>query len=203
MNTSSSLNTPGSVPGSTPEGTPGGAAGAVYSGTAGVSGNAQVNMRERILKAIEHEGRVNLSELAVRLGMDEIALANEMEQMEKEGIICGYLTLIDWDKTDDHKVTALIEVRCTLHRGQGFDVVAERIYKYPEVESVYLISGGFDLLVTIEGRTLREVSTFVTEKLSTQENILSCATHFILRKYKEHGTVLAREYEDSRMLVTP
>ncbi len=161
------------------------------------------NKRERILKAIEHEGRVDLGQLAVRLGLDETDVANEMNEMEKEGIICGYLTLIDWDKTDDRKVTALIEVRCTLQRGQGFDVVAERIYKYPEVESVYLISGGFDLLVTIEGRTLREISTFVTDKLSTQENILSCATHFILRKYKDHGTILAKEYEDERIMVTP
>ena len=90
-------------------------------------------LRSRILKAIEHNAKVDISELAVRFGVDEAAVANEMEIMEKEGIICGYLTLIDWDKTDNETVTALIEVKCTPQRGQGFDVIAERIYKYPEV----------------------------------------------------------------------
>ena len=160
-------------------------------------------LRMRILKAIENDGRVDIGELAVRLGLKEADVANEMSEMEKEGIICGYLTLIDWDKTDSESVTALIEVRCSPQRGQGFDVVAERIYKYSEVSSVYLISGGFDLLVMMEGRTLKEVATFVTDKLSTQEAVLSCATHFILRRYKDHGTVLAKKYEDERILVTP
>ena len=130
-------------------------------------------------------------------------MANELAAMEKEGIICGYQTLIDWDKTDTQKVTALIEVRVTPQRGQGFDVIAERIYKYPEVDSVYLISGGFDLMVIMEGRTLKEVSSFVTDKLSAQESVLNCATHFIMRKYKMNGTILAKKYEDERMLVTP
>ena len=160
-------------------------------------------LRMRILKSIEHEARVNIGELAVRLGIDEADIANEMSEMEKEGIICGYLTLIDWDKTDSQTVTALIEVRCTPQRGQGFDTVAERIYKYPEVNSVYLISGGFDLLVTLEGKTLKEIATFVTDKLSAQESILSCATHFILRRYKDHGTILTRKYTDERQLITP
>ncbi len=160
-------------------------------------------MRMKILKAIEHEGRVDLGELAVRLGLDEADVLNLMSEMEKEGIICGYFTLIDWDRTDAQTVTALIEVRCTPQRGQGFDTVAERIYKYPEVTSCYLISGGFDLLVTLEGKTLKEVASFVTDKLSVQESILSCATHFILEKYKEHGTIMAKQYEDERMLITP
>ena len=160
-------------------------------------------MRMKILKAIEHDGRVNLDELAIRLGLDATDIANAMADMEKEGIICGYQTLIDWDKTDDERVTALIEVRVTPQRGQGFDSIAERIYKYPEVDSVYLISGGFDLMVIMEGRSLKEVSQFVTNKLSALESVLSCATHFIMRKYKLNGTVLARKHEDERMLVTP
>ncbi len=161
------------------------------------------DMRMSILKAIEHDGRVDLNELAVRLGLDAADIANAMSDMEKEGIICGYQTLIDWDKTDDERVTALIEVRVTPQRGQGFDSIAERIYKYPEVDSVYLISGGFDLMVIMEGRSLKEVSQFVTNKLSALESVLSCATHFIMRKYKLNGTVLARKHEDERMLVTP
>ena len=160
-------------------------------------------MRMSILKAIEHDGRVDLNELGVRLGIDATDIANVMSDMEKEGIICGYQTLIDWDKTDDERVTALIEVRVTPQRGQGFDSIAERIYKYPEVDSVYLISGGFDLMVIMDGKSLKEVSQFVTNKLSALESVLSCATHFIMRKYKQGGTVLAKKHEDERMLVTP
>ncbi len=163
----------------------------------------KIETRKKILKAIEHEARVDLGELAIRLGLSEAEVANEMSEMEKEGVICGYLTLVDWDRTDSQTVTALIEVRCTPQRGQGFDTIAERIYKYPEVNSVYLISGGFDLMVTLEGKTLKEIATFVTDKLSTQESILSCATHFILRRYKDHGTILAKKYEDERQLITP
>ena len=159
--------------------------------------------RIKILTFIEKDSRVKLNELAVMLGVEEITIANTMADMEKEGIICGYHTLIDWDKTTTEKVTALIEVRVTPQRGQGFDYIAERIYKYPEVNSVYLISGGFDLMVILEGKTLKEISAFVSDKLSAQESVLSTSTHFILKKYKDHGTILAKKYEDERMLVTP
>lgn len=111
--------------------------------------------------------RINLKELAIMLGVDEASVANEIAAMEQENVICGYHTLIDWDKAGLEKVTAMIEVRVTPQRGMGFDKIAERIYNYPEVKSVYLISGGFDLMVTLEGKTLREVSQFVTDKLST------------------------------------
>jgi DNA-binding Lrp family transcriptional regulator len=121
----------------------------------------------------------------------------------KAGIICGYHTMIDWDKTDIDKVTALIEVRVTPQRGKGFDDIAERIYKYPEVNSVYLISGGYDLLVTLEGKSLKEVSRFVSSKLSTLDTVISTATHFILKKYKDHGTIMTRKYEDQREIITP
>src|SRR5574344_2456233 len=117
-------------------------------------------MREKILTFIEKNSRVDLKELAIILGVDEVAVASEMAQMENEHIICGYHTLINWEKTGVEKVTAMIEVRVTPQRGMGFDKVAERIYNYPEVNSVYLISGGFDLMVTLEGRTLREISQF-------------------------------------------
>ena len=124
-------------------------------------------IRTEILKYIETNSRVDLGELATMLGTDEVTVANEMAQMEKEKIICGYHTLIDWDKAGADKVTALIEVRVTPQREQGFDRIAERIYNYPEVRAVYLISGNFDLLVTLDGKSLREVSQFVSEKLST------------------------------------
>ena len=160
-------------------------------------------MRTTILKYIEKNSRVDLGELAVLLGTDEVTVANEIAQMEKEKVICGYHTLIDWDKVGMEKVTALIEVKVTPQRNQGFDRIAERIYNYPEVTAVYLISGGYDLLVTLDGKTLKEVSQFVSEKLSPVEAVISTATHFILKKYKDHGTILVKKAESERMLVTP
>ena len=160
-------------------------------------------MREKILKAIEKNSRIDLKELAIMLGEEEIDVVNEIAAMEAEGVICGYHTLIDWEKTSIEKVSALIEVRVTPQRGQGFDTIAERIYKYPEVNSVYLISGGFDLLVSLEGKSLKEVSNFVSDKLSTLDTVLSTATHFILKKYKDHGTILAKKYVDERLKMTP
>ena len=160
-------------------------------------------MREQILAILEKNSRIDLKELAVLLGVEELDIVNEMAAMEKEGIICGYHTLIDWEKTSIDKVTALIEVRVTPQRGQGFDNIAERIYKYPEVTAVYLISGAYDLLVTLDGKNLRDVSRFVSDKLSTMDYVLSTATHFILKKYKDHGTILAKKYEDEREKVSP
>ena len=160
-------------------------------------------MREQILAIIEKNSRISVKELAVILGAEEIDVANELKAMEEEGIICGYQTMIDWEKTDIEKVTALIEVRITPQRGQGFDKLAERIYKYPEVNSVYLISGGYDLLVSLEGKSLKQVSSFVSDKLSTLDGVLSTATHFVLKKYKDHGTILGKKYEDTREMITP
>lgn len=159
-------------------------------------------MREKILTFIEKNSRVDLKELAIMLGVDESTVANEMAAMEQEHIICGYHTLIDWEKTSLEKVNALIEVRVTPQRGRGFDSIAERIYNYPEVNAVYLISGGYDLLVTLEGKTLREVAQFVSDKLSPLESVLSTKTNFILKKYKDHGTIIAKPKEDERMLVS-
>ncbi len=160
-------------------------------------------MREKILTFIEKNSRIDLGELAILLGSDEVTIMNELEAMENERIICGYPTLIDWDKAGIEKVTALIEARVTPQRDMGFDKVAERISRYPEVNSVYLISGGFDIMVTIEGKTLREVSQFVSDKLSTIDTVLSTKTYFILKKYKDHGTILNKAQKDEREVVTP
>ena len=160
-------------------------------------------MREELLAIIEKNSRIDLKELAVILGVREVDVVNELETMEKEGVICGYHTLVNWEKTSNEKVTALIEVRVTPQRGQGCDSVAERIYRYPEVRSVYLISGGFDLMVILEGKTLREVSSFVSDKLSTLDRVLSTSTHFILKKYKDHGTIFVQKTEDEREMITP
>ena len=160
-------------------------------------------MREKILWMLERNSRIDLKELAVMLGTDEVTVANEIAQMEKENIICGYHTMINWENTSEEKVIALIEVRVTPQRGMGFDKLAERIYRYEEVETVYLMSGGYDFTVILDGKTLREVSRFVSEKLATLDSVLSTATHFVLKKYKEHGTILAEKPKDERMLVTP
>ena len=160
-------------------------------------------MREELLKVIEKNSRIDTKELAVILGVEEVEIVNELAALEAEGVICGYHTLVNWEKTSEEKVTALIEVRVTPQRGQGFDSIAERIYNYPEVRSVYLISGGYDLMVILEGKSLREVSAFVSDKLSTLETVLSTATHFILKKYKDHGTVISSKKQDEREMISP
>jgi len=160
-------------------------------------------MREKILTFIEKNSRIDLKELAIILGVDESLVLNELQAMEEEHIICGYHTLIDWDKVGVDKVMAMIEVRVTPQRGLGFDKVAERIFNYPEVDSVYLISGGFDFMVTIEGKTLKDVAQFVSEKLSTLDAVLSTKTNFILKKYKDHGTILAEKPRDERIQMIP
>jgi DNA-binding Lrp family transcriptional regulator len=161
-------------------------------------------MREELLTIIEKNSRIGLKELAAMLGRSEIEVANEICDMEKEGIIGGYHTLINWEKTSLEKVTALIEVKVTPQRGQGFDKIAERIYNYPEVKAVYLISGGYDLLVTLEEKSLKEISNFVTDKLSTLDRVLSTATHFVLKKYKDHGTIMNKaNNEEEREIITP
>jgi len=161
-------------------------------------------MRDEILSILEKNSRIGIKELAVLTGAEEIDVANEVAKLEEEGVICGYHTLINWEKTSLEKVTALIEVKVTLQRGQGFDKIAERIYNYPEVKSVYLISGGFDLMVTLEEKSLKDIANFVSDKLSTLDSVLSTATHFILKKYKDHGTVFDKRNDgDEREVITP
>ena len=160
-------------------------------------------MREKILAIMEKNSRIDIKDLAVLLGESEVAVANEIADMEKEGIICGYHTLIDWDKAGRGFANALIEVRVTPQRERGFDHMADRIVNYPEVTAVYLISGSYDYLVSIDGKTLMEVSRFVSEKLSTLEGVVGTTTHIILKKYKDHGTILKHEKKEERIPVTP
>ena len=158
-------------------------------------------MREKILAALEKNSRIDVNDLAVLLNMEEVDMVNEIAAMEAEGIICGYHTLINWDKVTAEKVTALIEVKVTPQRGIGFDSIAERIYNYDEVHAVYLISGAFDFMVIIQEKTMKDVALFVSSKLSPMETVLSTATHFVLKKYKDHGTILEQKNRDERMLV--
>ena len=160
-------------------------------------------MRDELLSIIEKNSRIDFFFFFVLLGASEEDVLKELESLEKEGVICGYHTLINWEKTTIEKVMALIEVKVTPQRGRGFDNIAERIYNYPEVKAVYLISGGYDLLVILEEKTLKEIAGFVSDKLSTLDSVLSTATHFILKKYKDHGTILNKESKDEREVITP
>ena len=159
-------------------------------------------MREQILRMLEKNSRIDLKDLAIMLGVDEVAVANEVAQMEKENIICGYHTMINWENTSQEKVIALIEVKVTPQRGMGFDKLAERIYLYDEVETVYLMSGGYDFTVILNGKTLREVSQFVSDKLSTLDSVLSTSTHFVLKKYKDDGLIFYDDEKDTRQVIT-
>lgn len=162
-----------------------------------------MELRESILKLIEKNSRLDLKDLAIMLDISEADVANEIADMEKEHVICGYHTLIDWEKTSKDHLTAMIEVKVTPQRGQGFDMIAERIYNFPEVKAVFLMSGGYDFMVMLEGKTMKEISLFTSSKLAPLESVVSTVTHFVLKKYKDHGTILEAKKVDERQVVTP
>ena len=151
-----------------------------------------------ILELLESDSRLTAEQIAVMCDKEVGDVRTLIEQGEKAGVILGYKTLIDWDKTDREYVSALIEIKIAPQKDRGFDHVAERIYHYPEVQSLYLMSGGFDLCVLIEGRTMKEVAYFVAQKLATLEDVVATATHFVLRKYKDKGIVYGAEEPDER-----
>ncbi len=153
---------------------------------------------DSILNLLEDDARLTPAQIALMCDKEEGDIRNMIETYEREGVIVGYKTLIDWDKTDREYVSALIEIKITPQRDRGFDHVAEKIYNFPEVQSLYLMSGGFDLAVLIEGRTMREVAYFVARKLAPIEEVVSCATHFVLRKYKDKGVIYGPAEEDMR-----
>ena len=158
---------------------------------------------EEILNILDKEkGNVSRAKIAQMLGMEEKEVADKIEKMEKENVIVGYKTIVNWDKTDKDVVVALIELRITPQRGEGFDKVAERIYKYPQVKSLYLMSGAYDLAVTIEGKSMKEVALFVAQKLAPMDSIISTATHFVLKKYKEEGIVFEDDEKGTRQVIT-
>ena len=161
-------------------------------------------MRKKILQLIDKNSKLSIEDMAIMLNEDKDAINAEIIAMEADKVICGYTTLINWDKVNDtDAITALIEVKVTPQRGEGFDKIAERIYKFDEVEAVYLMSGAYDLTVIMSGQTMKDIAMFVSSRLATMEDIISTTTHFILKKYKEHGIALENKYEDERMLITP
>ena len=153
---------------------------------------------DNFLKLLEDNANLTHEQLAVMCKKEVGDIKKMIKQYEDEGVILGYKTMIDWDKTDREYVSALIEVKITPQRDRGFDRVAERIYSYPEVQSLYLMSGGYDLCLVIEGKTMKEVAYFVAQKLAPIEYVISTATHFVLRKYKDKGVIYGAEQVDER-----
>ena len=147
---------------------------------------------------LEADGRLTAKQIALMLDKEEGEIRDMIEKFEKEGIILGYKAIVDWDKTDREYATALIELKVTPQYNRGFDAIAERIYNYPEVQSVYLMSGAYDLCVILEGKTIREVALFVAQRLAPLEAVLSTSTHFVLRKYKDKGVIYGPANFDER-----
>ena len=153
-------------------------------------------MNIKLLKLLEKNAKYNVSDLATMLGTDEETINKEITKMEKNGLICGYKSVIDWEKLDAAAVSAVIELKVSPQADYGFDEIAKRVMMYDEVESVYLMSGGFDLFVMVRGKTFQQVAMFVAKELSTIDAVVSTATHFILRKYKEFDVVLNSGEDD-------
>lgn len=155
-------------------------------------------MKNEILKLLENDAKLTEKQLSIMLDTDEAEIKKEIDSLEKSGTILGYKTIIDWEKTERESVSAMIEVKLTPQRDRGFDRVAEKIYNYPEVQAVYLMSGAYDLSVMIEGKTMKEVAYFVSQKLSTIDSVMSTATHFVLHKYKDKGILYDAPETDER-----
>lgn len=160
-------------------------------------------MEMSILNILTEDARTPISQIAVMLGETEATIADTIARLERQRIILKYPALVNWERVDVDQVEAMIEVRVTPQRGEGFEAIAEQIYRFEEVSSVYLMSGGYDLLVNMKARTMRQLALFVAEKLSTIEHVISTATHFVLKKYKDQGVLMDETTEDLRLKVTP
>lgn len=160
-------------------------------------------MDKQVLKILEKDARTSPADIATMIGKTEAEVRDAIQRMESSGVIRRYKTVIDWDRAGREQVFAFIDVRVTPSRGVGFDDVAKRIYNYPEVTSVFLVSGDYDLRVVVGGKTMHQVAFFVAEKLATLENVLSTRTSFLLKRYKDDGDVFAESEADDRLAVTP
>lgn len=161
------------------------------------------DLQLKVLDLLKEDARRTPALLSTLLGESEDKIKAVVAQLEQDHVIVKYATVVNWSKIDDEKVTALIEVQITPERGRGFEGIAERIYLYPQVKSVYLMSGAYDLLVEVEGGNLREVANFVSEKLSPIDSVLSTKTNFILKKYKQDGIIFEDHQEDNRLMISP
>ena len=155
-------------------------------------------MRNELLKLLSTNARYTVEQLAVMLAADALAVAAEIDALEKAGIICGYKTVIDWEKVDATSVSAIIELNVVPKADLGFEEVAEKVASYPEVEAVYLMSGGYDLNVVVKGKNLQDIARFVARELATIDSVTSTATHFVMRRYKEMDVKLFEGEKDDR-----
>ncbi|MBR3929476.1 MAG: Lrp/AsnC family transcriptional regulator [Clostridia bacterium] len=156
-----------------------------------------------ILEILAEDARTDIEKIAIMTGKTAGEVETAIANLEKERILLKYPAMINWDRVREDVVQALIEVRVTPQRDEGFDAIAEKIYRFDEVKSVYLMSGAYDLLVIVEGANIKQLAIFVGEKLSTLENVLSTATHFVLKKYKQDGVIMEKGAEDNRLQVSP
>ncbi len=157
-----------------------------------------MNQTTEILSLLEANAKLTAQEIAIRLDADAADIVKEIAMLEEKKVILGYHSVINWDLTEKDSVTGMIEVKITPQRGQGFDRIAQRIFSFPEVKDCFLMSGGFDLMIIIEGKSLKEVALFVSDKVAPIESVVSTATHFILKKYKMQGTVYESLLIDDR-----
>ena len=156
--------------------------------------------KQKLLNLLETNAKLTLEELSEQLGVDTQTIAEQIDLFEKEKVILGYNALIDWEKTKRATVTAMIELKIQPTRGHGFDALAERLVNYPEVKSVYLMSGGYDIWLLIEGKTLKEVAMFVAKKVAPMDGVVATGTHFVLTKYKDEGVIFCDRKGDTRRL---
>lgn len=160
-------------------------------------------LKMHILQLLHDNGRLSVDALATMTGETQEVVASTIAEFEAEKVIVRYGAVINWDKVDPERVSAVIDVNVTPQRGVGFDAIAERIYRFPEVRSVFLMSGAHDLQVVVQGKHIKDVARFVSEKLSTLEHVTSTTTHFLLKTYKENGVIYEDREEDQRLVVTP
>ena len=158
-------------------------------------------MKKSVLEILERNSKISIEEISEELNANPSEIASLVAELENQKVICGYHTIIDWDKITDEKCNALIEVKVIPQRGTGFDRIADRIARFDEVDSVYLMSGGYDFTVVVNGKSMKEVSSFVFNKLATIDYVQSTATHFVLKKYKDHGVQLQDKPADKRTKV--
>lgn len=162
-----------------------------------------MNTKEKILKLIENNSKMTSKEIAILLALEVIEVEKIITELEADKIICGYSTLINWDRTETQDVSAMIELKINPQRGKGFDKIAEKIYLYPEVEAAFLMSGAYDILVQLRPAPMKEIANFVSSRLSIVEEVQGTATHIILKKYKDHGVIFDKDTGDKRQVVTP
>jgi DNA-binding Lrp family transcriptional regulator len=158
---------------------------------------------KRILEILQNNAKASVEEIATMTGLSKSEVEKGIKKMEKEGVIVGYKATINWEKAGEELVHALVDVKVIPERGRGYDAIAERIYRFPEVKALYLVSGMYDLSVLVEGRTMKDVASFVSEKLAPLEQVQGTVTHFLLKKYKENGMIFAEVEEGKRLAISP